>query len=331
MPEHKAKDFLVGVDLGGTKILAGVFTSKLELIGQAKISTKSHRGVETVIERIAHCVHEVLDECDLSLKQVKAVGVGAPGTVDTEKGVAIFAPNLPAWKEVPLQKQLEKALNLPVVVGNDCNLCTLGVHEVELKGKPRQMVGMFVGTGIGGGLILNGQLYLGHNLTAGEVGHMVVNVDGPKCGCGNRGCLEAVASRTALFRKVQAALKAGQKTVLTDFLGSDLKDMRSGDLRKAIRKGDKLVERIVLEAAGFLGVGVASLLNVVNPEVFVLGGGVIEALEGEMLPTIIKTAQQHVMGGALKGVEIRASRLGDNAGITGAAVIARSKSKGRAG
>jgi len=327
MPENKPRDYLVGVDLGGTKILAGVFTLKLELIGQAKISTKAHRGVETVIERIAHCIHEVVDECDLSLKQIKAVGVGAPGTVDAKLGKVIFAPNLPGWKEVPLQKELEKALDLPVVVGNDCNLCTLGVHEVELKGKPRHMVGMFVGTGIGGGLILNGELYLGHNLTAGEVGHMVVAADGPKCGCGNRGCLEAVASRTALFRKVQAAIKAGQKTVLTDLLGNDLNDMRSGDLRKAIRRGDKVVERIVLEAAAFLGVGVASLINIVNPEVFVLGGGVIEALEGEMMPTIIKTAQQHVMAGTLKGAEIRASHLGDNAGITGAAVIARSRSK----
>lgn len=327
MPDPITKDFLVGVDLGGTKILTGVFTPKLELIGLAKISTKPHRGVETVIERIAHCVHEAVDECDLSLKQIRAVGVGAPGAVDPEKGQVIFAPNMEGWKDIPLQKELEKRIDLPVVLGNDCNLCTLGVYETELKSKPRHVVGMFIGTGIGGGLIVNGQLLLGYNLTAGEVGHMVLDVNGPKCGCGNRGCLEAVASRTALFRRVQSALKEGQKTLLTDLLGADLKDMRSGDLRKAIRKGDRLVQKIVEEAAEYLGIGVANLINLFNPEVVVLGGGVMEALENEIMPVLVKTAEEHVLPGTMKGIEIRASRLGDNAGITGAAVLARNRSK----
>ena len=317
------KEYFLGVDLGGTKILTGVFDSKFELKGTSKISTKANRGVDAVIERIARCVKEALDECDLNLSQVRGIGIGAPGAVDSDAGKVIFAPNLPGWKDVPLKKELEKLLGVPVFLGNDCNVSTLGVFDQEFKAKPKHLVGIFIGTGIGGGIVVNGELYAGHNLTAGEIGHMVIEVNGPKCGCGNRGCLEALASRGAIFRKIEAAVKDGQKTILTDTLGPDLKDMRSGDLRKAIRKGDKFVEKVVEEAAEFAGVGVANLINILNPEIVVVGGGVIEALQDEMMPTLIKTAKDHVMPGTMSGIEIKASKLGDNAGITGAAVLAR--------
>ncbi len=323
MPENPSKEYFVGVDLGGTKILAGVFDGKLELKGTTKLSTKADRGVDAVIERIARCVKEAVDECDLDLSQVRGIGVGAPGAVDTETGRVIFAPNLPGWKDVPLKKNLEKLLDAPVFLGNDCNVCTLGVFDQEYKAKPRDLIGIFIGTGIGGGLILNGDLYHGHNLTAGEIGHMVIEVNGPKCGCGNRGCFEALASRTAIFREIQAAVKDGQETLLTDMLGKDLSDMRSGDLRKAIRRGDKLATKVVEAAAEFAGIGVANLINVLNPEIVVVGGGVIEALADEMMPTLIKAAKEHVMPGTMTGIEIKASKLGDNAGITGAAVLAR--------
>lgn len=327
MAEANSKaEYLVGVDLGGTKILAGVFTTSLKCVGRSKMSTKAERGPEAVIERIAHCVQDAVDECDLNLKQVKGMGIGAPGSVDAENGKVMFAGNL-GWKDVALKKELEKQLQLPVFLQNDCNSCTLGVHEVELEGKPRNMVGLFLGTGIGGGLILDGKMYSGFNRTAGEVGHMVLEVNGPKCSCGNRGCWEALASRTALFRQVQEAVKEGQKTVLTEMLGNDLKNLRSGDLRKAIKQGDKLVEHIVEEAAKYTGIAVANLINVVNPEVVVLGGGLMDALENEMMHVVIETAREHAFPGADKGVKILPSKLGDDAGITGGAVLARRETK----
>lgn len=319
----QAKEYLLGVDLGGTKILTGVFDAKLDLKGTAKVSTKANRGVDAVIGRIARCVREAVDECDLTLAQVRGIGIGAPGAVDTDTGRVIFAPNLPEWKDIPLKKALEKELEVPVFLGNDCNVCTLGVYEKEFKSKPKHLIGIFVGTGIGGGLILNGQLFCGHNLTAGEIGHMVIEVNGPKCGCGNRGCYEALGSRTAIFRKIQAAVKDGQKTILTDMLGDDLKDMRSNDLRKAVRRGDKFVEKVVEEAAEYTGIAVANLINIFNPEIVVVGGGVIEALGDEMMPAIVKTTKDHVMPGTMGDIEIKASKLGDEAGITGGAVLAR--------
>ena len=201
----------------------------------------------------------------------------------------------------------------------------LGVYEVELDSKPNDVIGIFIGTGIGGGLIVNRKLYGGFNRTAAEIGHMVIEVEGPKCGCGNRGCIEALASRTAIFRRIQTAVKDGQKTVLTEMLGSDLKDMRSGDLRKAIRQGDKFVEKVVEEAAEYIGIATANLINIINPQTVVLGGGVIEALEDEIMSIIVETANDYAFAGSMKNVEIIASKLGDNAGITGAAVLARHK------
>src|SRR5712692_3875497 len=223
MAETSTKaEYVVGVDLGGTKIYSGIFDNSLEYVGAAKVSTKAQRGTDAVIERIARCVQDAVDEADLSLKQLRGIGVGAPGAVDAESGSVIFAPNL-GWRDVPLKKELEKHLGVPVFVENDCSMSMLGVYVAELKSKPRHVVGIFVGTGIGGGLVLNGEPYRGANHhvadfatsvigaavrlavedqaanhTGGEIGHMVIDVDGPKCSCGNKGCFEALASRTAI-------------------------------------------------------------------------------------------------------------------------------------
>jgi glucokinase len=330
MPEGVNKaDYFVGVDLGGTKILAGVFDGQLNCLGRNKMSTKPERGADEVIDRIARCVRDAVDECDLDAKQLRGVGVGAPGAIDSDSGRVIFAPNL-QWQDVPLKKILEKDLGVPVSIENDGNSAVLGVYEAELQAKPRHVIGIFIGTGIGGGIIVDGKLYSGFNGTAGEIGHMVIEVGGPKCNCGNRGCFEALASRTAIFRKITAAVKDGQKTLLTDMLGPELNDLRSGDLRKAIRKGDDFVGKIIEEAAEYTGIAVANLINVFNPQTVVLGGGVIDALGDEMMAIIVETAEDYIMSGTSKGIEIVASKKGDDAGIIGAAVLARKAAKEKA-
>jgi glucokinase len=327
MPETTTKqDHIVGVDLGGTKILAGVFTPQLKCLGKSKTSTKATRGAAAVVDRIADCVRDAVDECDLDLKNIRGIGLGAPGAVDYESGKVLIAPNL-GWENLPLKKELEKALEIPVFLENDTNICTLGVYHFELDAKPKSMVGIFIGTGIGAGIIIDGKLFGGFNHTAGEIGHMVIEVAGPKCACGNRGCFEALAGRQSLFKKIQALVKDGEKTILTEMLGPDLADMRSGDLRKALRKDDKLVERVVEEAAEYIGIACANVINLLNPEVIVLGGGVIDALEDEMMAIVIETAHDYALAGVDKGIEIRASKLGDNAGIYGGAVLARRETK----
>ncbi len=322
MAETKS-DYVIGVDLGGTKILAGVFDSSLQLIASSKLSTKPQRGVDAVIERVARCCQDAVDEADLTIKQVGGIGIGAPGAVNFDEGTVIFAPNMDGWKDIPLKKDLEKKTGLPVFVENDANIAALGVYGAELKPKPSSMIGIWVGTGIGGGIIINGELHSGFGHTAGEIGHMVLEVNGPKCGCGNKGCFEALASRTAIFQRIKAGIKEGEKTILTEMLGDGLDDMRSGDLRKALRKGDKFVDKVIEEAAEYIGIAVSNLANILNPEVVVLGGGVIEALEDEMMSVIVETAKDYAMPGAMKDVEIFASKLGDHAGITGGAVLVR--------
>ena len=328
--EPKAMDgqterrYVVGVDLGGTKIFAAVFDSNLEIVGKAKRSTKAKRGVSQVLDRIAQTVLDAVDESDLSLDEVIAVGIGAPGAMDPQRGVVLFAPNL-HWRDVSLTKELEKRLGLPVYADNDCNVQVLGIHAKELDGRPQNLVGIFIGTGIGAGLILNGQLYHGHTRTAGEIGHMVLQIDGPKCSCGNRGCFEALASRTAIMERIKAEVKNGVPTLLHELTGGDLDKIRSGDLKKAVKKGDALAKRIIKETAVYIGIAVANIINLLNPEYVVLGGGVIEALEDRMMKTIEETARDYAMEGAAEGVKIQASALGDRAGIVGAAVLARQK------
>lgn len=320
------KEYLLGVDLGGTKILCGVFSEKLECLGRSKKSTKAQRGAEAVVDRVAACVLEAIDECDLHVKQARGLGIGAPGACDPDSGAVIFAPNL-GWKNFPLKKELEKRLNLPVFIENDCNLQTLGVYAKELQSKPKSLVGIFLGTGIGAGIILDGKPFSGFNRTAGEIGHMVLQVGGPKCACGNKGCFEALASRSAIFKLIESAVKDGQKTSLTDLLGPGLEDMRSGDLRKAIKRGDKLVERIIEEAAEYTGIAVANVINLLNPEVVVIGGGLMDALEDDMMAIIVETAHDYAMNGTDHGIEILPSKLGDDAGITGGAVLAKRNTK----
>jgi len=323
MDETKREnEYYIGVDFGGTKILSGVFNNKFECIGSTKISTKSYRGVDAVITRIAKCILEAVDECDLNINSVSAIGIGAPGIVDPEKGVVIFAPNL-HWKDVPLKQEIENILKVPVVIDNDVNICTLGVYETEFEIKPSSLIGIFIGTGIGGGIIINGKLYSGFNKTAGEIGHIVIDVNGPKCGCGNHGCFEALASRSAIFRNIKQAVKNGEKTILSEILGNELEDLKSGDLRKAIKRGDDLVLRIVKEASGYIGIAVANLINILSPEVVVLGGGVIEALEDKIMPLIIETINKNAFPHTTDNVKIVASKLGDDAGIVGAAILAK--------
>ena len=326
MPANSNKsDYVVGVDFGGTKIYAGLFTSNVSLVGTAKMTTKAIRGEAAVLDRIARCVRDVVDECDLTMDKIRAVGVGAPGVVDPETGRVIIAPNLD-WRDVQFEKELEKRLGVPVAVQNDANAALVGVYEEELASKPRHVIGIFVGTGIGGSLIINGELYSGYNHAAAEIGHMTIALEGPKCGCGKIGCLEAFASRTAIYLKLKAAVEEGQKTLLTEMLGEKLDGLRSGDLRKAIQKGDKFVAKCIEDAAEHIGVAVGSLMNLLNPEVIVLGGGLIEALSDVMMPRITKVALAKALAGT-EGVQIRDSMLGDKAGIYGAAILARRRTK----
>lgn len=311
----------MGVDVGGTKIYAAVFNQHLQLLAKARHTTKADRGVVAVVERIVRTIYDAIDEADLTVEQVEAIGIGAPGVTDPDTGTVLFAPNL-GWHEVPLAQMISKRINRPVIVENDCNAIAYGVFRLEFKGEPSSLFGIFIGTGIGGGIILRGHIYRGFNKTAGEIGHMVLDIGGPKCSCGNKGCFEALASRRAILREIKRRIKKGEHSILPELASTDIGEVRSKMLLEALKRGDKVVREVISEASRYCGIAVRSIINVFSPEVVVLGGGVIEALRDYMLPHIEKTARKYAIGGIGRDVRIVATQLGDDAGVAGCAALA---------
>ena len=317
---------VVGVDMGGTKILSAVIDAEGNILGTAKVPTKAEEGTSVVIDRIANCIQKAIDESGVALDSIQAVGIGAPGPLDPATGVVIFAPNL-GWRDVPLKAELETRVGIPTFVDNDVNVGTLGEHVFGAGKDVQNVVGIFVGTGIGGGIILQGELFHGASKTAGEIGHIIVKAGGPRCGCGTRGCLEALASRTAMTKQFQRAiLKKGKKSVISKLTNGDLGAIRSGVLAKAIRLNDKVTLKIIKKVTKYLGVGIGSIVNFLNPEMIVLGGGVVEALDDTFLDNIRAAAEKYALPNTLDGVQIVRAKLGDNSGILGAAALARQRS-----
>ena len=316
---------VIGVDMGGTKILSAVIDAEGNILGTAKVSTKADEGTSIVIDRIAESIQKAIGKSCVDKASIQAIGIGAPGPLDPETGVVIFAPNL-GWRDVPLKAELEARTGFPTFVDNDVNVGTLGEHAFGAAEGVQNVVGIFVGTGIGGGIILQGELFHGASKTAGEIGHIIVKAGGPRCGCGTRGCLEAVASRTAMAKQFQKAiLKNGKKSVLTKLTDGDLSIIRSGVLAKAIRANDKLTLKVFKKVTKYLGVGIGSIVNFLNPEMIVLGGGVVEALDDTFIDNIRTYAEKYALPNTLSGVQIVRAELGDNSGILGAAALARQR------
>lgn len=318
---------VIGVDMGGTKILSAVIDAEGKILSTAKVPTKANKGPSIVIDRIAESIQRAVDKSGVDTASIQAIGIGAPGPLDPATGVVIFAPNL-RWKDVRLKDELEARVNIPTFVDNDVNVGTLGEHVFGAGKGFQNVVGIFVGTGIGGGIILQGELFHGASKTAGEIGHIIVKAGGPRCGCGTRGCLEALASRTAMAKQFQKAIvKKGKKSVISELTGGDLGTIRSGVLAKAIRLNDKLTLKIIKKATKYLGIGIGSIVNFLNPEMIVLGGGVVEALDDTFLNDIRAAAEKYSLPNTLNGVQIVPAKLGDNSGILGAAALARQRSE----
>jgi glucokinase len=227
------------------------------------------------------------------------------------------------FKNFPLGPRLAEVFNCPAVVDNDVNAGTYGEFRRGAARGASEVLGMFVGTGIGGGLIINGALYHGASKNAGEVGHIVVKAGGPRCGCGARGCLEALASRTAMTRDIRRGIERGEKTVVRDLLKKDTDSLSGNDLRRAYDAGDELVIKTLHRAAKFIGIGIGSLVNVLAPEIVVLGGGVIEAMTDDFIARIDRSTRRVAVDFATKDLKIVRAELGDDAGVIGAAMLAR--------
>jgi glucokinase len=319
---------VVGVDLGGTKVLAGVIGADGEIIATAKRATKAEAGVDTVVERIVKTVRNAVDEAKLSLSDIEAICSAAPGPLDPETGTVRNAPNLPGWSSVPFARLLSEGLDgRPVFIENDANLGALGEHVLGAGQGYRSLVGIFVGTGIGGGIIKDGKLWQGAHRTAGEIGHTIVLAEGPVCGCGSRGCLEALASRTAIERDIWAAIKAGRESKITEIIKREQRErLTSSILAEAFNQKDPLVTEIISRVQFYLGLTVANILNLIDPQLVILGGGVVEALDESFIEPIRQTAYQYTLNKLdVKTIPIVRAKLGDYSALLGAATYARQR------
>jgi glucokinase len=323
---RKPGSLLLGVDVGGTKILAVVADRTGRVLGEVKHPTLGKQGPDAVIERIAAAARQALGRADADWTDLQAVGVGAPGPVDPVAGTVYNAPNLPGWDEVALGPRLGEALGVPVYVENDVNAGTYGEFALGAGRGVQDMVGIFVGTGVGGGLILDGALHQGFRGAAGEIGHMVLLADGPVCGCGRRGCLEALASRVAISRDIWAGVRAGRESAIPSLVKGKRRRITSGSLKKALADGDELVADVMGRAQWYLGLHAATLINALDPEMLVYGGGVVEALGDTFLAPIRTVARQYaIQQRGIDRVQIVPAQLGDYAGVLGVALLARQR------
>lgn len=317
--------YAIGIDLGGTKILAAVVDAQGNVLAAAKKATQAEKGPEVVIARIQKAMDEALDEAKLKKDRIVAIGIGAPGIIDSANGIVISLTNLPGWRNVEIAKSLRRWHTVPVSLSNDVRVAAVGEHRVGAGRGVHSMIAVFVGTGIGGGIIVNDKPWVGFRSSAGEVGHMVILADGPYApGGGIRGGIEALASRSAIDRDLRTAIAAGRKSVLTDLLKEKGNGaITSSVLAKAVSKNDPLTIEVLRRAAYYLGLHAASLINAFDPEMLVYGGGVIEGLGEWIVAQIRDVAKQHAINRtALDSVKIVEAKLGERAGAIGAALMA---------
>jgi glucokinase len=311
----------VGVDVGGTKILAAA-AREPGCIVQRKRRPTPRRGAEQIVQAVTGAVQDVLEAAEAAAADVTAIGVGVPGVVDSA-GKVLAAPNLPL-AGAAMGEAVGGAFPVPVAVGNDCNAGALGEAWVGTARGADSVVTVMVGTGIGGGFVHAGRVWRGHRHCALEIGHMVMQLDGPTCGCGGRGCFEALASRTAIERQIRRRVADGQKTVLTEVLDGDLRQVRSGALQEALRRSDELVASVLRGAAEVLGHACVNVRHLFDPSVIVLGGGVIEACADFVVPIVQQVVSRDPLAGG-EGGQVLVSRLGDDAVPLGAVALARER------
>jgi glucokinase len=318
---------ILGIDLGGTKVLAAVIDAQGNIVARARAKTQAWRDDEEVFRTIARTGHRAIEKAGISAAKISAVGIGAPGPIDFERGYIIEAANL-RFKDFPLGPRLSEEFQRPTIVENDVNAGLYGEFKAGAARGASEVLGVFIGTGIGGGLVLNGELYRGFSKGAGEVGHIIVQADGPRCGCGNRGCFEALASRTAISRDIRNAIKRRGRSALGKVLAKQNGLLSGKELKAAYDLEDQLVRKIVNRAAKSIGIGIGSLLNLLGAEMVVLGGGVIEAFGDDFVERIARSARDIAFDVNFRNAKITRAELGDDAGAIGAAMLARESLKG---
>ncbi len=316
--------WVVGVDIGGTNLVVGLVPVEGgEPCGLRSQSTQSEQGPDATVKEIgrmvADAIEDVLSKEGGASDQVLGVGIGCPGSIDRPSGMVRTTPNL-GWVDYPISTQIANLLQLPTVLDNDANCATYGEWWRGAGQGVEHLVGITVGTGVGGGVMFDGRILRGASGSAGEVGHTTIDLNGRRCSCGNYGCLEAYASGASIALRAVEGLRAGSQSVLTELADGNINQISAALIYEALQLGDEYAREIMLETAKFLGIGIANLINILNPDVVVVVGGVVGA--GDYLfGTIREEAQERSFKSAFEACKIVPGQLPETAGVIGAAGI----------
>jgi glucokinase len=320
MHQH-VEPLVLGIDLGGTKILSAVSDSEGKMLSRDHSITPAVKGTEAVIQSITESVHRALEQASVDISELDAVGVGVPGLASPETGILFTSPNLPGWRDVPVRDILERKLGKKTFLINDANAAALGELHFGAARGAHDFIYVTISTGIGGGIVIDGDIYTGTLGAAGEVGHMTIDDKGPLCNCGNRGCWETLASGTALAREARHRIKQGVKTRILDYADGDIEEVTAQVIHAAAVHGDSLAKELITQTGYYVGVGLANLINIFNPELIVIGGGLANI--GDMLlGPAYEVAEERAFGPALRAVRLAPAELGRDSGVLGAAVFA---------
>ena len=313
------KNYSIGIDLGGTKILiALVEKSSGKVLEHVKKKTKKDKGPKNITKKMFEGIEELIENSGKTFEEISSIGIGAAGQIDRKNGVILAAANLDCYN-LNLKEILTNKFNLPVYIGNDVEIATIGEQKFGSGKNCNDFVCVFVGTGVGSTIVKGGKIITGATGTAGEIGHIIVDLNGIQCSCGAHGCLEAYASRSAIERRIEGALKKGRKSCIMDYLETG-KSITSSMIKKSIEKEDELVLQCVAEASEYLSGGIASIINFINPELIILGGGLIEAVDYFYQETIKKAKAKSLPVPAEK-IQFKKAMLGDYSGVIGAAFL----------
>jgi glucokinase len=318
--QHNAP--VLAVDIGGTKILTAIFSADGQMLAKDVAPTLAHEGVDPVIGRLCSAVDSLLD-CDrMKPSQLGAISIACAGGIDSGRGVVVTpSPNMPGWVDVPLRDIIQMRFKVDTFVVNDASAAALGEYRFGVGRGVKNLVLFTLGTGIGGGIIADGKLYLGAVGGAAELGHMTIDANGPRCGCGNTGCLEMLASGMAIAGDAIGRINRGEKSSLVDMVAGKLEDINAEVVGRAARNGDNLAQDVIARAAFYLGIGMVNIVNIFNPEMIVIGGGMAEL--GDML---VEPGRRMVAERAFsisaRLVRIVTAQLGNEAGVYGAAAFA---------
>jgi glucokinase len=311
------KKYSIGIDIGGTNITVALVTGNGEILRKIRFPTRAEEGKTKTIKCILKTLGAIMK--GLRSNSIEGIGIGAAGDIDQDRGVVRFSPNL-LWKDVPIVRLIREKFNLKVVLDNDANAAAWATYILETGRKVKNLLCITLGTGVGGGIILNGRIYHGASGSAGEIGHMTLNPQGQRCRCGNYGCLETYIGSAYIVKKAIREIRKGEKSLIKKIAGGNLKSVTPETIQVAALKGDKMARRIWKEAGEYLGIALSGVINLLNPEVIVFGGGVARA--GELIFKPMKAEiRKRTFKTPFEKVKFTCTRFGEDLGVIGAALL----------